>query len=297
MYGAILFDNLTNQSMKESEAYKTYYAFATGKAISKPKYVRRSVKEKTEQVPKASYGKRIKFDAKKSSDDEDDDDDETSVSKEKDDDDQEDDDDQDNDDEQGDDDERTDSDNDGDGDEFFPPKFFPHNVEDKEEDSFDHRVQTPFHVGSTNDEDGDKEIQGVNVEGDKMDEEETNKEDEGDELYRDVNSSSVSSSFVSNMLNPSPDTGIDSIFNLNTESTSLVDVLVTTIVEPPFLSATTLPPPPTPLITYLQQTPVPTPATVPSSSLQDLPNFSSLFGFDHRLKALEYDFSEFKQTN
>ncbi|GJU22029.1 hypothetical protein Tco_1155371 [Tanacetum coccineum] len=99
------------------------------------------------------------------------------------------------------------------------------------------------------------------------------------------------------MLNPSPDTGIDSIFNLNTELTSLVDVSVTTIAEPPLLSATILPPPPTPLITHLQQTPVPTPATVPSSSLQDLPNFGSLFGFDHRLKTLETDFSEFKQTN
>ncbi|GJX04885.1 hypothetical protein Tco_0190801 [Tanacetum coccineum] len=99
------------------------------------------------------------------------------------------------------------------------------------------------------------------------------------------------------MLNPSPDTDIDSTFYLNTTSTSLVDVLVTTIAETPLSSATTLPPPPTPLITHLQQTLVPTPTTVPSSSLQDLPNFGSLFGFDHRLKTLENDFSEFKQTN
>ncbi|GKC66836.1 hypothetical protein Tco_1099434 [Tanacetum coccineum] len=110
-------------------------------------------------------------------------------------------------------------------------------------------------------------------------------------------SSSVSSGFVSNMFNPSPDTGIDSIFNLNTELTSLVDVSVTTIAETPILSATTLPPQPFPLISHLQQTLVPIPATVPSSSLQDLPNFGSLFGFDHRLKTLENDFSEFKQMN
>ncbi|GKB73230.1 hypothetical protein Tco_0934642 [Tanacetum coccineum] len=63
------------------------------------------------------------------------------------------------------------------------------------------------------------------------------------------------------------------------------------------MSATTLPPPPIPLIPHLQQTPVPTPTTVPSSSLQDLPNFGSLFGYDHRLKTLENDFSKFKQTN
>ncbi|GJW80033.1 hypothetical protein Tco_0144008 [Tanacetum coccineum] len=110
-------------------------------------------------------------------------------------------------------------------------------------------------------------------------------------------SSSVSSGFVSNMLNPRPDTGIDSIFTLNTEATSLIDVPVTTIAEPPLVSATTLPPPPTPLITHMQQTPVPTPTTVPSTSLQDLPNFGSLFGFDHRLKTLETDFSKFKQMN
>ncbi|GKE97354.1 hypothetical protein Tco_0020705, partial [Tanacetum coccineum] len=51
-------------------------------------------------------------------------------------------------------------------------------------------------------------------------------------------SSSVSSGFVSNMLNPSPDTGIDTIFTPNTEATSLVDVPVTTIAEPPLLLKT-----------------------------------------------------------
>ncbi|GKA39426.1 hypothetical protein Tco_0731977 [Tanacetum coccineum] len=68
------------------------------------------------------------------------------------------------------------------------------------------------------------------------------------------------------MLNPRPDTSIDSIFTLNTKATLLVDVPVTTIAEPPLVSATTLPPPPTPLITHI-------------------------------LKTLETDFSEFKQTN
>ncbi|GKD13201.1 hypothetical protein Tco_1197608 [Tanacetum coccineum] len=82
--------------------------------------------------------------------------------------------------------------------------------------------------------------------------------------------SSVSYGFVSNMFNPSPNTCIVSIFNLNTESTSLLDVPATTIAETPLLSATTLPPPPIPLIPHL---------------------------FDHRLKTLETDFSEFKQTN
>ncbi|GJW31473.1 hypothetical protein Tco_0051505 [Tanacetum coccineum] len=84
-------------------------------------------------------------------------------------------------------------------------------------------------------------------------------------------SSSMLSGFVSNMLNPSPDTGIDTIFTPNTEATSLVDVSVTTIVEPPLLSAITLPP--TPLITHLKQIPVPLPATVPIPSLAENANF------------------------
>ncbi|GJT21801.1 hypothetical protein Tco_0891738 [Tanacetum coccineum] len=251
-YGAILPDNLTNQAMKESEAYKTYFAFATGKAIPKPKYVRRSTKEKTEQAPEASSGKRLKATAKvtksrkkkqpakgletlsevalteaeqmkialkrsktqqhsshasgsgadegtgvtsgvldvpsydyeaeqiswKSSDEEEDDD-EANIGKD------EDDDDQDNDDDQGDEDERIDSDNDGD--DFVHPKFSTHDEEDKEEDSFDPRVQTPSHVESTDDEDSDEEIQGANVKGDEQDEEETNEEVEANEIYRDVN--------------------------------------------------------------------------------------------------------------
>ncbi|GJW68461.1 hypothetical protein Tco_0122885 [Tanacetum coccineum] len=97
------------------------------------------------------------------------------------------------------------------------------------------------------------------------------------------------------MLNPIPDTGIDSIFN--TGATSLVDVSVITIAKPPLVFATTIPPTPTPLITHMQQTPFPIPTTAPSTSLQDLPNFDSLFGFDHRFKTLETNFSEFKKTN
>ncbi|GJW39311.1 hypothetical protein Tco_0065156 [Tanacetum coccineum] len=63
-YGTILPDNLTTQAMKESKAYKTYYTFATGKAILKPKYVRQTTKEKTVQAPKASSSKIIKSAAK-----------------------------------------------------------------------------------------------------------------------------------------------------------------------------------------------------------------------------------------
>ncbi|GJZ88282.1 hypothetical protein Tco_0660064 [Tanacetum coccineum] len=76
------------------------------------------------------------------------------------------------------------------------------------------------------------------------------------------------------MLNPNPDTTIDSILNLNTKSTYSVDVPVTMNVEIPPSSVITLPLPPIPHIQPQQQTP-----------------------FEDRVKALEYDFSEFKQTN
>nr|GEX75326.1 reverse transcriptase domain-containing protein [Tanacetum cinerariifolium] len=63
-YGVVLPDTLTNQAIKESDTYKTYYDLATGKVILKPKYVRRSTREKTDQAPKDSLGKRLKATAK-----------------------------------------------------------------------------------------------------------------------------------------------------------------------------------------------------------------------------------------
>ncbi|GKA18141.1 hypothetical protein Tco_0697978, partial [Tanacetum coccineum] len=110
-------------------------------------------------------------------------------------------------------------------------------------------------------------------------------------------SSSVSSGFVSNMLNPNQDTGVDDIFEQHAEATSLTDTPVTAIVEPSFSAPTNHPPTPNPLVIQLQQPPIQTPATTTSSSLQNLPNFASLFGFDYRLKALEDNFSELRQTN
>nr|GEZ50010.1 hypothetical protein [Tanacetum cinerariifolium] len=218
--------------------------------------------------------------------------------------DQEDQDDDDQDDQGDDDDEQSDSDNDGD--DFVHLKFLTHDVEAKDEESFDSIVRTPSH--NDDDEDNDEDSDRMNVEGD----EGKNEEDDADELYRDLNihlegrdiqmadiqttlviedthvtltpvnpdgqqqSSSVSSRFVSNMLNLSPDTCIDSIF----DSTPRVDVQVTTTAKPPLLSTTTLPPSIISIISHVQQTPAPSLANVPSSSLQDLPNFGSLFGFD-----------------
>ncbi|GJU08471.1 hypothetical protein Tco_1124901 [Tanacetum coccineum] len=189
-----------------------------------------------------------------------------------------------------------------DGDDFVHPKLSTqdqevrHNEEESDEEIQGMNVEEEeLDEEETNDEDEANELYkdlNVNLEGrdiEMTDAQQTNVQttqviEDTHVIITPVNlegqqqSSSVSSEFVSNMLNPSPDTGIDSIFNLNTESNSLIDVPVTTIAEPPLLSTTTLPLPPTLIITHLQQTPVPTPAIVLSSSLQDLPNFGSLFG-------------------
>ncbi|GKE33004.1 hypothetical protein Tco_1452326, partial [Tanacetum coccineum] len=143
--------------------------------------------------------------------------------------------------------------------------------DDKEEEGSDLRVQTPSHYESTDDEESDEVTQGGNVEREEVNEE-INKEEEVNELYRNVNvnlegrdiemtdapqtnvpgtqvtedthvimttatpevqqqSSSISPSFISNMLNPNPDIGIDSILNQNIESTSLVDVPVLQLLK------------------------------------------------------------------
>ncbi|GKC71307.1 hypothetical protein Tco_1117190 [Tanacetum coccineum] len=279
-YGAILLDTLTNQAMKESVAYRSYYAFASGKEILKLKLkatakVAKSGNKKlpaqgletlseialtkAEQmtiVTKRSktqfqsfhasgsgadertgvspgvpdvptYGSEDEQISWKSSDE--DDDDEVSKSKDDDDDaDNEDDDGQD-DDDQDDENEQTESENDGD--DFVYPKYSTHDQEERQ-DKEDKEEEW------SDDEAYDDETQGVNVEGEELDEEETNEEDEtniqGTQVTEDTSviitvatpevqhkSSSVSSGFISNMLNPNPDTGIDSILNLNTETRSL----------------------------------------------------------------------------
>nr|GEY59195.1 hypothetical protein [Tanacetum cinerariifolium] len=257
--------------------------------------------DKEKQPTKTSKAKGLTVLSEKSSE-EDDDDDEVNMSKhdedvndQSDDNDQDDDDDNDqddddddqndddyddqddNDDQIDDNDERTDSDNDGD--DFIHPKFSTHDDEDKEEESFDPIVQTPSH-----DEDNDKDSHGMNVKGDEIDDEGANEDDDANKLHRDVN------------------------INLEGRDIQMADVQTTQLIEDSHVIVTPvnpegidsifiLHPPPTPIVPTLQQTLVPSPANDPSSSLQDLPNFRSLFGFDHRLKALEINFLEFMQSN
>ncbi|GJT63020.1 hypothetical protein Tco_1006553 [Tanacetum coccineum] len=72
VYGTILPKELINQAMLESNAYKTYYAFAFGEKTPKPKYVRKKADSNTSPKQKpvqATKGTRIKSKAKVSKSD------------------------------------------------------------------------------------------------------------------------------------------------------------------------------------------------------------------------------------
>nr|GEV09293.1 hypothetical protein [Tanacetum cinerariifolium] len=180
--------------------------------------------------------------------------------------------------------------------------------ETKEEESFEPIPKTP--EGSEDDE-NDEKAHGLKT----GVEERLTEEEEADELYRDVDinqgrgiqvsqeiedshvtltlvnpdgqqeSSSVSSQFVSSMLNPISDAGVESIFA--TASTSMDFLPTPTPTITPFIIATT---------TTSSQAPIP-PTMFPSDIIQHLPCFGLLFCFDERLKTLEANFLEFSQTN
>nr|GEX98266.1 retrovirus-related Pol polyprotein from transposon TNT 1-94 [Tanacetum cinerariifolium] len=97
--------------------------------------------------------------------------------------------------------------------------------------------------------------------------------------------SSSMSSFVSSMLNPISDVGVESIFT--TTSSPIVSLETPTPIMTPSTIAT---------ITTSGEAPIP-PPTIPSIILENLPTFNSAFRFEERLRSLETSFSEYRQTN
>nr|GEX62127.1 hypothetical protein [Tanacetum cinerariifolium] len=182
------------------------------------------------------------------------------------------------------------------------------NEETRDEESFDPIPRTPK---SSEDEGNGKEDQGLRI----NEEERLNEEEEAEELYRDVNinqgrgiqatldvedsymilnpvhpdgqqeSSSVSSQFVTSMVNPPSDAGMESIFA--TASSSVAPLQTST----PIMTQSTIA-----TITTISHAPI-TPTTIPSEVLQNLPTFESVFRFEVRLKSLEANFSKYIQTN
>nr|GFB76074.1 hypothetical protein [Tanacetum cinerariifolium] len=102
-------------------------------------------------------------------------------------------------------------------------------------------------------------------------------------------SSSVSSQFVTSMLNLTLNVSIESIF----ETTLRVDVQTPTFVAPLLITTPTMT---SSTIATTSQAPI-LPTTVPSDIIQNLPNFGSLFCFDDRLRSLEANFFVFRKTN
>nr|GEW43781.1 hypothetical protein [Tanacetum cinerariifolium] len=172
--------------------------------------------------------------------------------------------------------------------EFIHPSLSTHAEEEtKDEESFDPIPKTPENT----DDEGNGGIQMGDVH-------QTQEFEDSHVTLTPVNpdgqqqSSSVSSQFVTSMLNPTTDAGIESIF----ETTLQMDVQTLTLVGHLPMYAPTLTPSTIATITTTQQTPT-LPTTAPSTLIQDIPNFESLFGFDYRLKTLEANFFEFMQTN
>nr|GEX47798.1 hypothetical protein [Tanacetum cinerariifolium] len=154
------------------------------------------------------------------------------------------------------------------------------------------------------DDDNNEEDQGLRI----GEEERMNEEEEADELYRDVDinqgrglqvsqeiedshviltptqsdaqqESSSTSSFMTNLLNPTMDPGMESIFT--TGSTT-----VTPIPSPQSTMTTSI------ISTFTTASQLPTPPTqIPSLDLQSLPTFTSVFRFEDRVKFLEDNFS------
>nr|GEV73678.1 hypothetical protein [Tanacetum cinerariifolium] len=307
-FGALLPIELTNDEIRNSKAYKEYYAIATGEAAPKPKASTRRTKSSSDTsiTPliaaasprlKASASKakslsaltevamteaqQLKLVTKRSMQ-------QMHISQPS-----------------------------GSGtDEGIGSKLgVPDVPTAEEEESFDPIPQTP--EDSEDEGDGEEDLS-LNI-----GEEERHDEEEGeDELYRDVNInqgrglqgtlevedthvtltpvkpdgqqeiSSVSSQFMTSMLNLTLDVGIESIF----ETTSRIDVQTPTSVAPLPITTPTMTSSAIATTTPTSQAPT-LPTTIPSKIIQHLPSFGSLFCFDDRLRSLEEHFSEVTQTN
>nr|GEU46065.1 hypothetical protein [Tanacetum cinerariifolium] len=318
-FGVLLPIELTNAKIRNSKAYKEYYAIATGEAAPKPKASVRKTRSSFDTSitpPTAAASPKLIASARENKqpncpkpkvylpslrkDNDGDEEDEGDDGEEG----------------NGDDDD-DDEDDDGDkGEEGDDDDADQEVVRDDE--SFDPIPQTPE---NSEDDGNGKEDLGLNIGEEERHIEEEEEEEEEDELYRDVNinkgrglqaslevedshvtltpvnpdgqqqSSLVSSQFMTSLLNPTLDVGMESIF----ETTSKLDVPTPTSVAPRPITAPTMTPS-TIATTTTNQAPI-LPTTVSSTIIQNLPNFGSLFRFDDRLRALEANFSEFKQTN
>nr|GFB48823.1 hypothetical protein [Tanacetum cinerariifolium] len=177
----------------------------------------------------------------------------------------------------------------------------------EEEGSFDPIPRTPEDSEEESDDEEEQELR-------LSEEARIQEEEEANELYFDVNinqgrglqltqnvedthvtltpinpdgpqESSSMSSFMTSMLNPISDVGVESIFT--TTSSPIVSLETPTPIMTPSTIAT---------ITTSGEAPIP-PPRIPNIILENLPTFNSAFHFEERLRSLETSFSEYRQTN
>nr|GFB55301.1 hypothetical protein [Tanacetum cinerariifolium] len=172
---------------------------------------------------------------------------------------------------------------------------------EQEEESFDPIPRTPE---DNEDEDNNEEDQGLRI----GEEERMQEEEDAEELYRDVDinqgrglqvsqetedthviltptqsdaqqESLSTSSFMTNLLNPITDPGLEWLFTTGSTTGTPIpspQSTMTPSIISTFTSASQLPTPPT---------------QIPSLDLQSLPTFASVFHFEDRVKSLEDNFS------
>nr|GEX28374.1 hypothetical protein [Tanacetum cinerariifolium] len=157
--------------------------------------------------------------------------------------------------------------------------------ETTEEESFD---PIPKNLEDSEDDGNGEEDQGLRI----SEEERIHKEEEADELYRDVDinqerglqvSQDIKDSHVT--LTPVHPDGMESIFETASSSVAPLPTPTPTMTPSIITTITTASHPPIPL------------TPIPSEVLQNLPTFHSVFCFDERLKSLEANFCEYRQTN
>nr|GEW63052.1 aminoacyl-tRNA synthetase, class 1a, anticodon-binding [Tanacetum cinerariifolium] len=304
LFGALLPIELTNEDIKNSNAYKEYYAVAIGTTQPKPKasvWKTRSSSDTTITPPTAAaigeasnkekhaantyflskwfWSRRRNCeegdnDGEESDNDDDDDDQEVKRDDEKDDE------------EEGGDDEQA-----SDEEEFIHPSLSRHTEEEtKDVESFDPIPKTPE---NTDDEGNGEEDLGLNIGWEeRYDEEEDGLYKDTPILIKEREYKRLKKLKTRIMLNPTLDVGMESIF----KTTSQMDVQTPTSVAPLPMFVPTITPSTIATVTIIQHAPT-LPITATGTPFQDLPNFGSLFGFDNRLKTLEANFSEFMQTN
>nr|GEZ03744.1 hypothetical protein [Tanacetum cinerariifolium] len=260
-FGAMLPIELTNADIRNSDAYKEYYAVATGATPPKTKANEGTITIPwVLDVPTDESEEEISWNPTDEEGDDDDDEGDDGDDGEEGNDDAQDDDAQDDDDQE--------------------DKGMMKMI--KRRESFDLILKTPE---NTDDEGNGEGNLGMNV----GREEGQDEEDEEDELYKDININlgkgiQMGDVHTTQEFKDSHVT-LTSINPDGQQQSSFVSSQFVTMASLP-VSAPTLTPSTITTITITQQAPTPS-TTAPSTLLQDLPNFGSLFEFDHRLKTLE----------